>query len=177
MMMPNHQELIYDGKIVRLNIENVMLPNGVEATFEVVRHPGSVAIVPIENGTVYLVRQYRHPAGGYLLEIPAGTLDEEGESPEACASRELVEEIGRVPGRLTHLSRIFTAPGFCDEAIDLYLAEDLEPAEQDLERDEVLEVELLPFLEALNAIRDGRIVDAKSICGLMYVASFLGAGA
>ena len=116
---------IYSGKIITLNIDTVTLPNGVTIDLEMVRHPGAAAVVPLkEDGTVVLIKQFRHAAGGFIYEIPAGKLHP-GEDPKDCAARELEEEIGYQAGKLELLSSIFTAPGFTDEVIHVYLAEDL----------------------------------------------------
>jgi ADP-ribose pyrophosphatase len=116
-------------------------------------------------GEVLLVRQYRHAAGGFIYEVPAGKLD--GEPPEACAARELEEEAGVAAGRLQRLGSIVTTPGFSDEVIHLYLATDLRPARQQLEADEVLTVQKVPFATALAMCARGEIRDAKSMCALL----------
>ena len=118
---------VYRGRIVDLGIERVTLPNGVEVELEIIRHPGAAAVVAVDaEGRVTLIRQFRHAAGGYIWELPAGVLDHPGESPEACAGRELLEETGLRAARLTPLTTIFTTPGFTDERIHLFLAQDLE---------------------------------------------------
>lgn len=163
---------IYKGKVVHLFIESVSLPNGKETQLEVIRHPGASAVVPLrEDGTVLLVRQFRHAADGYIYEIPAGKLSE-GESPEACATREVEEEIGYRVGKLKKLTTIFTAPGFCDEQIHLYLGTGLTLHRQHLDEDEVLEVVAMPFDEAIRKIEDQTIRDAKSIVGLQLAHAY-----
>jgi ADP-ribose pyrophosphatase len=119
------------------------------------------------------VRQYRHPAVRYLLEAPAGTL-EEGEAPEEGAARELEEELGLVAGKLEKLTEFFVSPGFCEEKMWVYLATELTATTQRLEDDEILEVMRLPFAEALEMITDGEIEDAKTIIGLMLAAPRVG---
>ncbi len=159
---------IYGGRVVDLRLERVRLPNGAETELEVVRHTGASAIVPLtEGGDVLMVRQYRHAAGGWLLEIPAGTLEGGTESPEACAHRELAEETGFRAGRLTPLGWIWTTPGFTDERIWLFLATELERGEASLEPDEALTVERVPLDAAIERVHSGEIRDAKSICGLL----------
>src|SRR4030095_1863338 len=117
---------IYRGRIVDLGIEPVTLPNGAEVELEVVRHPGAAAVGPVDAaGWVVLIRQYRHAAGGYIWEVPAGVLDRPGETPEECAARELLEETGLRAERLTRLTAILTTPGFTDERIHLVLAQEL----------------------------------------------------
>ncbi len=158
---------IYRGRVVHLVRESFHLPNGRPVTLELVRHPGAAAIVPLtEAGEVLLIRQYRHAAGGFIYEVPAGTL-QPGELPETCAARELTEEAGVVAGSLLHLGSILTTPGFTDEVIHLYLARQLQPAAQALDADELLTVEKMPFDRAIDMCRKGALRDAKSMCALM----------
>jgi len=157
---------IYRGRVVRLMVEHVTLPNGHHLDLEVVRHPGASAIVALtEDDQVLLVRQYRHAAGGYIYEVPAGKLD--GEAPEVCAARELIEEAGVEAGKLERLGSIVTTPGFSDEVIHLFLATQLHPANQKLEEDEVLSLERVPFARALEMCARGELHDAKSMCALL----------
>lgn len=144
---------------------------------EVVHHSGSAVILPaFDDGTVALVRQYRHPAARYLLELPAGTLNDK-ERPEEGAARELEEELGLVAGRMEKLSEFFVSPGFCQEKMWLYLATDLTETEQRLDEDETIEVVRLPLARALQMITDGEIEDAKTIIGLMLAAPRIGLSA
>jgi ADP-ribose pyrophosphatase len=160
---------IYTGHVVTLNIDTVKLPNGVTVDLEVVRHPGAAAMVPMKDDeTVIMIRQFRHAAGGFIYEIPAGKLHP-GEDPLDCAARELEEEIGYKAFSFVLLSRIFTAPGFTDEVIHIYQAMGLTKGTQQLDRDEVLEVVELPLKEAIRKIEDGAIRDAKTIVGLQAV--------
>jgi ADP-ribose pyrophosphatase len=160
---------IYTGKVVTLNVDRVTLPNGVEVELETIRHPGAAAIVPVKaDGTVVLIRQFRHAAGGYIYEIPAGKLHP-GEDPLDCASRELEEEIGYRAISYELLSSIFTAPGFADEVIHLYKATGLTKGHQQLDQDEVLEVVEMSLADAIKRIVDGTIRDAKTIVGLQAV--------
>ena len=164
---------VYRGRVVHLAIERLRLPNGEDIELEVVHHQGAAAAVPLDGqGRVHLVRQYRHAVRGWLLEVPAGKLDG-GEAPESCALREVEEEVGQRPRRLVPMGSIRTTPGFSDERIWLYLALDLEPAPQALERDELLSVETMTLERALDLARTGEIEDAKSVCALLRVASFL----
>ncbi len=157
---------IFKGRIVHLTTEQVRLPNGHEMELEVVRHPGASAIVPLTAaGEIILIRQYRHAVGGFIYEIPAGKLDA-GEPPEACAARELTEEAGVVAGRWTRLGSIVTTPGFTDEVIHLFLAEELAPAATAHETDEVITLLRRPMDECLAMIARGELTDAKSICAL-----------
>lgn len=163
----------YEGKKLRLDIDRISLPNGREMDFELVRHPGAAAVVPLlPSGEVLLVRQYRYATGGWLLEIPAGTLDP-GESPESCAYREVEEETGYKAGKLEPLGWIWTTPGFTDEKIWLYVATDLSPTSQALDHDEVLTVERMGFAEAVALASRGGLADGKSICALLRAARHL----
>lgn len=160
---------IYKGRVVTLNLETVTLPNGVPVELEVVRHPGAAAIVPMKDPeTVILIRQFRLAASGFIYEIPAGKLHP-GEDPAVCASRELEEEIGYRAERLEKLATFFTAPGFTDEVMHLYVARGLRGGRQQLDRDEVLEVMEVPLVKAMAQIDDGTIRDAKTIIGLQSV--------
>lgn len=160
---------IYKGTVVTLNVDTVRLPNGHTIDLEVIRHPGASAVVPMkEDGTVVLIRQFRHAANGFIYEFPAGKLHPK-EDPLDCAARELEEEIGYKAGRFELLSSIFTAPGFADEVIHIYLATGLTIGTQNLDQDEVLEVVEMPLREAISKIEDGTIRDGKTIVGLQAV--------
>lgn len=164
--------LVYEGNpIRRLEVHHVVLPNGVERRFEVIRHPGAAAIVALhDNGDVVLLRQLRYAANqSRILELPAGKLDP-GEAPEACARRELAEETGLTAGRWEELLTLWMTPGFCDERIWLFLARDLTEGKMENEEDEVIEVLRVPLGEALAMIDRGEILDAKTICGLAAAA-------
>jgi len=157
---------IYKGDPVHLFVETVVLPNGKKVELEVVRHPGAAAVVPLlSDGNVVLIHQYRHAAGGFIYEIPAGKRSK-GETPEACALREVEEEIGYRVGDLKKLTAIFTVPGFCDEVIHLYLGTSLSPTQQQLDDDEVIQIVKMPFDTVMEMIRDQTIRDAKSIVAL-----------
>jgi ADP-ribose pyrophosphatase len=160
---------VFTGKVLTLNIDTVTLPNGFTVDLEIVRHPGAAAVVPLkDNGTVVLIKQFRHAAGGFIYEIPAGKLHP-GEDPMHCAARELEEEIGYVAGRLELLTSILTAPGFTDEVIHIYKATGMTAGRQQLDRDEVLEVLEISLEEAIKMIKAGTIRDAKTIVGLQLV--------
>ena len=161
---------IFTGKVLTLNIDTVTLPNGVTIDLEIVRHPGAAAVVPLkDSGTVVLIKQFRHAAGGFIYEIPAGKLHP-GEDPLHCAARELEEEIGWIAGRLERLTSMLTAPGFTDEVIHIYKATGLTAGRQQLDRDEVLEVLEISLGEAIKMIEAGTIRDAKTIVGLQLVS-------
>lgn len=161
---------IYRGRTFNVDIDKVHLPNGETVELELVHHRGAAAVVPVlDDGTVLMVRQYRYATGGWLLEIPAGKLDN-NESPETCAGREAEEEVGYRPGKLEPLGWIWSSPGFADEKIWLYLATGLEEAKQELEHDEILHIERIPFDEAVEKAARGEIHDAKSAVALMRAA-------
>ncbi len=165
--------LIYDGKVVHLYLDTVKLPDGQSTQREVVRHIGAVAVVPIDaDGQVVMVKQYRHPAGRVLLEIPAGTLHQD-EQPDTCAVRELQEEIGHKPGKLRKIGGIYTAPGYTSEFIHLYMATDLIHSRLDADEDEFLQVVRLPMAEVLAQIQSGAIADGKTISAVLLVKEIL----
>ncbi len=177
--MPNNEEVatstqrLYDGRILNLRLDTVLLPNGSTSRREIVEHRGAVAMVPmVDRDTVILVRQYRRAAERSLLEIPAGTLDS-NEEVEACARRELAEEINYAAGRMIPLFQSFMAPGYSTEVIHTFLALDLTPTEGHTDEDEFLEILPTPFADALNMIKTGEIIDAKSISGLLYAERVL----
>lgn len=164
---------IYRGRVFEVTVDTVSEGEKTYAR-EVVHHPGSAVIVPVfDDGTIALVRQYRHPAVRYLLEAPAGTL-RRGEAPEEGARRELEEELGVVSGRLEKLSEFFVSPGFCAEKMWVYLATELTETEQQLDDDEILAVVRIPFSQALSMITTGEIEDAKTIIGVMLAAPRVG---
>ena len=164
---------VFSGRVFQVTVDTIR--EG-DTTYqrEVVHHPGSAVIIPIfDDGTIGLVRQYRHPAVRYLLEAPAGTLNR-GEVPEHGAARELEEELGCVAGQLEKLSEFFVSPGFLEEKMWVYLATDLTQTQQKLEEDEVLDVVRIPFAQALSMITTGEIEDAKTIIGIMLAAPRVG---
>lgn len=168
-------ETIHQAKVFRLCRETVTLPTGVTATLDVIHHPGSSATVPLlPDDQVVMIKQYRHSLRQSIWEIPAGTLNP-GENPLECARRELIEEAGYEATHFEKLTEILTAPGYSDERIHIFLASDLRPVPQDLDKDEVLEVVRLPMDETLAMIRDGRIQDAMTIVGLLLAS--IGRGA
>ena len=164
---------IHTGHVVTFDIDTVLLPNGQTIDLDMIRHPGASAIVPVhEDGSVTLIRQFRHAAGGFIYEIPAGKLNP-GEDPQDCAARELEEEIGYRAGQLDLLTSIFTAPGFTDEVIHIYKGSALVKGTQNLDHDEVIEVLTISLAQALDWIRTGIIRDAKTMVGLhsVYLAT------
>jgi ADP-ribose pyrophosphatase len=166
---------IYRGRIVDLRLEEVRLPNGAVVELEIVRHAGASAVAAVDEAEcVTLIHQYRHAAGGWLWELPAGVLDP-GEEPATCAARELQEETGLTAEEIRPLGAVFTTPGFCDERIHLFLARGLREAAHAHGADEVIaEIRRLPVRDALGMVRRGEIVDGKTIAGLYLAAAALG---
>ena len=159
--------LLYEGKILRLRRDRVLLPNGRETTREVVEHPGGVCILPVDQeGNVLFVRQYRYAYGTVLLELPAGKL-EPGEDPYEAALRELEEETGYRTSGLTSLGEVYPTPGCMDEVLHLYYTDRLIPSAQRLDEDEFLQVEKMPLKEAAAMVLDGRLPDGKSQIALL----------
>jgi ADP-ribose diphosphatase len=161
------RRVVHSGRVFELGVDRVRLPNGAEVHLDVLRHPGAAAVVPVtEAEEILLVRQFRHAAGGFLWEIPAGTL-EAGEQPAACARRELVEEAGMRAADLVSLGEILPVPGYSTERIHLFLARGLEPAAQNLDADELItEVRAFSVAEVLDWVADGTMVDAKSVVAI-----------
>ena len=164
---------IFTGRVFEVSVDTIREGDKTYQR-EVVHHPGSAVIIPVfDDGTIALVRQYRHPAVRYLLEAPAGTLRRD-EVPEAGAARELKEELGVVAGSLEKLTEFFVSPGFCEEKMWVYLATELKETQQQLEDDEIIEVVRIPFSQALSMITTGEIEDAKTIIGIMLAAPRVG---
>lgn len=160
----------WTGKRIRLRVDEVERSDGHRTTREIVEHPGAVAILAWDGERLAMVRQWRHAAGQVLLEIPAGTL-EPGEPAAETARRELSEEVGLAAGTWIEGPRFYTAPGFCDELMHLYLATDLRgDASGEADADEILEPSWKTMPEALAAIEKGEIVDAKTIVGISWLA-------
>ena len=160
-------ERVFEGKLLKVDREEIALPQGKHAVLETIRHPGAAAVLPfLPDGRVVLIRQYRHAAGGFIIEVPAGKLDR-GERPECCAGREVEEETGWCAGELVPLGSILTTPGFTDEVIWLYEAHALTRGDQALEADEVLETMEIPFERAVAMARGGEITDAKSVASIL----------
>ncbi len=164
---------LYQGRVVTLRIDTVRLPNGATARREIVEHRGAVAIVPLLNReTVLLIRQYRQAVGETLLEIPAGTLEPD-EPPDACAQRELQEETGYTARQMRRLFSQYLAPGYSQEVLHVYLAEELAPAAQGLDEDELVELVPTPLHAIETMILQGEIKDSKTIAGLLMTLRLL----
>lgn len=165
-------EKVYTSRIFGVS-QATIRENGVVYERDIVEHPGSAVIVPVfADNTVALVRQYRHPAQKYLLELPAGSL-EGGENPEAGAIRELEEEIGVRAGKIEKLTEFYVSPGFLTEKMFVFLATELEEVGQKLEADELLSIERLSFPQIFELIKSGGLEDAKTMLGLMLAGARL----
>ena len=159
-------DTIFKGRVFDIRVDTIR-EGDIEYKREIVVHQGSAVIVPLfEDGTVALVRQYRHAADGYQLELPAGGI-EPGETFEQAAARELEEEIGYRAGKIEKLTEFFVSPGFLTEKMHVFLATELTASVQSLDEDEIVEIVRLPLAKALEMTRDGRIEDAKTIVGLL----------
>jgi ADP-ribose pyrophosphatase len=176
--MPQEQVIksraIFEGKVVNLHVDTVMLDDGQTYEREIIQHPGAVALVPIdEGGNVLLVRQYRAGAKRELLELPAGGL-EPGEARDDCARRELQEEIGFYPEELEELGHFQVAASYTTEVITIYLAGKLRPSRLQPDQDERITTVRMPFPEALQAALSNQIDDSKTLIGLTWAARHLG---
>jgi ADP-ribose pyrophosphatase len=159
---------VFTGRVLTLNLETVRLPNGRIAELEIAHHPGGAVVVALDaEGRVCLLRQFRHAVGGWLMELPAGKLDD-GEPPIECAHRELAEEGGVTARRWEKLGEFFSSPGILTEVIHVFLARDLEPGDARPEEHEVFEVSWMPLDEAVALAAGGRLQDAKTLVGLLW---------
>ena len=164
---------VHTGRVLTLNLERVRLPNGRVAELEIAHHPGGAVIVALdERGRVCLLRQFRHAAGGWITELPAGKLDNR-EPPIDCAQRELAEEAGMSARRWEPLGQFFTSPGVLTEIIHVFLARDLEPCASTPEEHEVIELHWVPLAEAMRVAENGELRDAKTIIGLAWTRARL----
>ncbi|MCI0886863.1 MAG: NUDIX hydrolase [Chloroflexi bacterium] len=160
-------QTVYQGKIVNVRADSVLLPSGRQTVREVVEHADAVVIVPIDaDDNVLLVRQYRYPTEQFILEAPAGGVDE-GESPDDCAQRELQEEVGYASRKLRPMGGFWSAPGFSTEYLYAYLAKELVPSKLNADDDEAIEVIRTPLSDINRLIRLGEIQDAKTIAALL----------
>jgi ADP-ribose pyrophosphatase len=167
------RQTIYQGRIFHFDVDVVKLPTGHTVDMEVVRHPGSVVLLPVpEPGKIILIRQYRYTIDRWIWELPAGTL-KPNESPDVAAARECEEEIGLTPHRVTRLGGYYPTPGFCDEIMNYYRCEDLRPPAADStvkkDDDEDLEPRTFTLAEARGLVASGEIIDLKTLAGLTLV--------
>lgn len=167
---------VFQGRVLQLNVERVVLPNGATAELEIAHHPGGATVVALDqSGRVCLLRQYRHAAGGWIVELPAGKIDNR-EPPLECARRELAEEAGRLAARWDSLGSFFSSPGVLTEVIHVFLARDLTPVEAAPELHEVFETSWVPLRDAMAMASDGTIRDGKTLVGLLWANAALAAG-
>ena len=169
-------QTLYEGKIIKVTLDQARLPDGSLASREVVYHPGGVAVLALdEDKTVYLVRQYRYPIQRLLLELPAGKLDHGSEEDVLLgAQRELSEETGLEAAEWTYLGCTLASPGFCDEVLHMYLAQGLTRKKQHLDEDEFLDVVTMPFDELVRQVMDGTITDGKTVSATLKTKVLLG---
>ena len=169
-------ETIFEGRIIKVTLDTARLPNGDLAGREVVYHPGGVAVLALdEDGTVYLVKQFRYPIQQLLLELPAGKLDHGAEEDILLgAQRELSEETGLEAAEWTYLGYTLASPGFCTEALHMYLARGLTRKEQHLDEDEFLDVVTMPFDQLVKQVMEGTITDGKTVSTTLKVKALLG---
>jgi ADP-ribose pyrophosphatase len=164
----------YKGRAFNVRRDHVRLPNGKTTNLDVVEHTGAVTMLPYDgDGNIWFVRQYRHPAGETLLELPAGTL-EPGEPPEEAAAREIREEIGMAAGSLRKIGEFFMVPGYSSECMHVFLATDLTPDPLKRDADEFIDVEVIPYKQALEMVAAGQVRDGKTIAVLYMAKQLLG---
>lgn len=172
--MTDTKRTIYEGRVIRLNVEQVRLPNGADAELEIIHHPGGAAVVAVNDSRqLCLLRQYRHAAGGWLWELPAGKLDP-GEQPLFTAQRELQEEAGMCANDWQSLGKIISSPGVFTEVIHLFLARSLSQVPAQTEAQEVIEVHWLAWADAWRMAQSGEIEDAKTLAGLLRAQDVIG---
>lgn len=166
-------EIVYKGKIFNLERDIITLPNGRETVRETIRHGGAAAMIPVDkDGKIIFVRQYRHSARKEVLEIPAGTI-EKGENPYDCAIREIQEETSYKAGKMTFLLKMYSAIGFCSEVIYIYLAENLEKGNFNMDDDEFITNERYTIEESIELIHNGVICDSKTITAIFAYKEYL----
>ena len=170
------RKLIHNGAIVDIYQDRMQLPDGSEENFDFIKHKGAAAVIPVlDDGRILMVRQYRNAIDAYTIEIPAGGLNGADEPTRVAAHRELEEETGYYAEMedVTFLLTLYTTVAFCNEKIDIYVAKNLRKTEQHLDDDEFIDVEIFTPDELANMVREGKIVDAKTIAGLMTYVKFL----
>ena len=166
-------EEIFDGRVVKLRVDKVELPDGKLQTREVISHPGGVGVIAMDDeNNVLMVKQFRPGAKGVLLEIPAGKL-EYGENPEECGRRELSEETGFIANEFSHLAKFYVTPAYCEEIINIYFARNLVPSKQHLDEGEFLDVLKIPFDELYEKVINNEIKDGKTIIAVLKLKEFL----
>ncbi|MFN3717004.1 MAG: NUDIX domain-containing protein [Thiobacillus sp.] len=162
-------ETVFQGRLMHVKRDRVRLPNGQESTREYIVHPGAVVVIPVfDNGDVLLERQHRYPLRRDFIEFPAGKIDP-AESDLACAQRELREETGYTAAQWHEVTVIYPCIGYSDERLAFYLARNLQEGDHGRDHDEFLEVFRLPFVEAMQWVRDGRICETKTVIGMFWL--------
>ena len=165
--------IVFQGKLLDVRRDKVILPNGDNGIREWINHPGAVCCIPkLPNGKIALIRQYRYSVRKMMIELPAGKLDK-NETPEDCAIRELEEEIGYKANKVTFLTNIHPAIGFANEKMWIYYAEDLEKTNQKLDSDEFIEIIPTKLEDALKMVWNGSITDVKTMIGLIWADKVL----
>lgn len=168
-----HSETVYSGKVFKVRVDQVQLDTGKVIKLDIVQHNGAIVIVPLDQeGNLWFVDQYRHAAGETLIELPAGTLEDQ-EDPLSSAQRELREEIGMAASRLTHLGEFYIAPGYSTEYLYIYLAEDLTPDPLPHDEDEMISVVKVPIGEVFQWVKEKKIRDAKTLAALLLAQPYL----
>lgn len=174
-IVPSEIRTVYEGRVFTLQVETLTLPKGHQLKAEIIRHPGSVVIIPVtDRGEIILVRQYRPALGRWAWELPAGSL-EPGEDVEAAARRECQEEIGLIAGQVKQAGAFYPTPGYCDEEMNFYIAYGLRTpgagdAEAHADEDEDIEVRAFPLARMTEMIRSGEIIDLKTVAGLALLS-------
>lgn len=164
---------VYEGRLLHARLDRVKLPNGHESSREYLIHPGAAVIIPMfENGDILLERQHRYPLRRDFIELPAGKFDP-NESDLACAQRELIEETGYAAEDWRYLNTMYPCIGYSNERLVYFLARDLKHVGDALDHDEFLEILRVPFVEAIEMVRDGRINEGKTVMGLLWVERFV----
>lgn len=172
-----NNKLRFQGKITSVYESDFRAPNGEQITREITRHPGAVCVVPIISSDIVMIRQFRPAIGNYLLEIPAGKRDIDGEPPDVTARRELQEEVGLSTNNLVELAQFYNSPGFCDEYSYCYLALDCEDVTDDRQglEEEYMTIEAVPISQASTLVTSGKIIDGKTIIGISLALQYLNA--
>ncbi len=165
-------QYVYNGKVIDVKRDKILVSNGHQSTREVVEHTGGVVILALKEDKLLMVKQWRYPIKGVSLELPAGKL-EKGENPDYASKRELEEETGYISDNWKSLGYIYTSPGFCDEKLYLYLASDLKYKQQNPDEDEIIESLEYPISEVFDMIDNGLINDSKTICALFRAREYL----
>ncbi len=166
-------ELAYDGHFLKVQRDQVVLPDGKLTEREYIRHPGAVVIIPLfSDGSVLMERQFRYPLNRVFIEFPAGKIDP-GEDPLVCAKRELLEETGYTAGSWQFVCTIHNAIAYADEHLDIFLARDLQPGQAQLDDEEFLETYQAPFQQLLEGVKCGEITDVKTVIGIFWLEKIL----